>query len=606
MLRGDLIVERSPEARTTSVGLEPKVSIAVIGRSLGTPTPDILELTRGSGNEDTLTGYKSPLRSIEKLTQTLTFTGSGETVKFEFFPGVHFVVKGDSEILDHRYFLGEKYSSFALNFANPPALAVPRIVSAVAVEDSGSTLPSGTYYYAITALDLNSNESLPSTVIEIEVPSGCSVNLVWSRVSYSSGYHVYRGTSPNNLRRLNITNLSNSGPNVTSFKDDGSYSPGTESPPTTSVAKQKPKSGSTYILDYSYGKITPNEPKLYTSLDDVARDFGRGSELYNIARLVLSPTFNAAPSVVLVAVPFNPSLGDYLAALDSLSTRDDVMFVTGTLNDDLFFSALYDHCSSLSDPRTGQKERYAIFGGYNGIDVSNVKSKVASFHAKSDKGKRGIFIYPDGGKISVSTWVNPDGTVLTDYCPVDVNGRDITHIIFGISAIARYLGLNDLTEPLTEKDIRGFTFKNVPDTDETLKSLRDFGVMVVVNSSGTPVVERSINMSLPYTSLEDAELSICVWEDWMKGDIRRRLRKFRGKKMLGSVLAAAKDTIRDALGYYVQAPRQWITAFDEKSIVVRNDEIEKDKLVGYFEYMPVYPINWIYITYGFRFVQIIV
>lgn len=69
-------------------------------------------------------------------------------------------------------------------------------ISLVAV-GSGS-LPAGTYYYKITAIDGVGGESLPSLEASITIPAGDNIALVWNIVPNAFGYNIYRSTSSGN------------------------------------------------------------------------------------------------------------------------------------------------------------------------------------------------------------------------------------------------------------------------------------------------------------------------------------------------------------------------------------------------------------------------
>jgi len=60
----------------------------------------------------------------------------------------------------------------------------------------GGTLPSGTYYYVVTAIDGAGGETPMSNEVSVAVTLGQNVVLNWTASAYAVGYKVYRGTAP--------------------------------------------------------------------------------------------------------------------------------------------------------------------------------------------------------------------------------------------------------------------------------------------------------------------------------------------------------------------------------------------------------------------------
>jgi len=111
------------------------------------------------------------------------------------------------------------------------------------------TLSPGTYYYAITAVNVNGdttgNESTPSNGVAVTVSGANAVaNLNWLAINPTGGatgamtagsFNIYRGTSPNDLRLIGA--VANPGPNpATTFQDAGAAA-GTKAPSVTYYAK---------------------------------------------------------------------------------------------------------------------------------------------------------------------------------------------------------------------------------------------------------------------------------------------------------------------------------------------------------------------------------
>jgi hypothetical protein len=98
------------------------------------------------------------------------------------------------------------------------------------VRESGGSLPSGVYYYAVTAVDAAGKESPVSFSVRASVPAGSGSNTVTLEdLSFGSGttsMNVYRGSTPGTLVQL-ASNV----PSASSYVDDGTATPQLIGPP---------------------------------------------------------------------------------------------------------------------------------------------------------------------------------------------------------------------------------------------------------------------------------------------------------------------------------------------------------------------------------------
>jgi fibronectin type 3 domain-containing protein len=81
-------------------------------------------------------------------------------------------------------------------------------VTATAV-DSGGSFTAGTYFYRVTAVDKDGQESLPSREVSVTVAANGKVNLTISNVGAAS-YKIYRGNGSflqNSVRSTTNTNF---------------------------------------------------------------------------------------------------------------------------------------------------------------------------------------------------------------------------------------------------------------------------------------------------------------------------------------------------------------------------------------------------------------
>ena len=98
--------------------------------------------------------------------------------------------------------------------------AVPAPTSlAISVAGSGGTLPTGTYYYVVTAIDGAGGETTASNEVNGAVTLGQIVGLAWTGSVTAAGYNIYRGTAPGSEVLL-VTGVQG-----TSYSDTGAATP---------------------------------------------------------------------------------------------------------------------------------------------------------------------------------------------------------------------------------------------------------------------------------------------------------------------------------------------------------------------------------------------
>ena len=609
----DIIVRRVPGASVQEAFLTSPLTIAVVGRSRGTKTATTVDSTRGLSPtyiDSFPSHYDDGVTSITKIRSVGTITTpdvSGHTDE-TFYAGIHFVMQDVSgNILDSTN-LGDKElpTDVYINWGYAPVLTPPVILSlaeGVAAGGEPGLTASGTYLYKVAVVDRRGIESPPgpSSTYTI-VTTGGSIVVIWNKVEYADGYVVYRTLSGTTKYQ------SISGKRTITLTDDDD----TEwivlpvgKPETVNITKAIPNYSDAYQINFSYGAITYNTFRTFYSYDEVVTAHGIGSELSNLARIYMQASFNGAP-VFATVVPKGTTLADYQAAAEVFKANH-VQFIVpmfaGSAVPVTFASNLkpfYDLAAALSDPETYQLECYVVSSlpWVIGQQDSDVATILTALQATGSHGKRGFLGVPEGLQVVAQSWVDTDGSYASNYTITDPSGIDITSIAMAGAALAKYCGMRDLAEPLTEKDVSGFIFLGNKWTKDQRDNLTDDGTMVLRNKSGTAVCDRFVNMSLgSLGTLEDGEGNICIPEDWIKGDLREAFLKYRGKKMLTPILRAAKRTLFQKLDQYIDAGT--IFSYDPDSVVVTQDSGQLDRIRGYFEYTPVYPINKAYIEYNF-------
>ena len=617
-MTGDIIVKRAENAGGTPTALVPNFKLAVIGRSLGANTEgsaDVGYSVTGGGGLANATNYSHDLGE---------YCNSVEYIKDEddeqYLAGIHFSLSGGGNAdIDHKRIRGSSGQRLTLQeltwvWTDPLAINASAIEE-ITEEYTGTPVDSKVItWYCITVKDKNGNESSKGALKKVahykHDDAGVSdykLILNWSKKKFVSGYIVYRtdedfgNTEPTNSDFKLIKEITDE--NKTTYEDDYSEIPGA-APPVDNSTEITPKAETECVIYYHYADMVYNTPKEYYSWHEVMEDHGVGSELTNVARIFMSSSFNNVASLVTV-VPEGTDINAYYSALDTLET-EEVHFIlflyAGSTSASSLISnwgPVYDHCQSLSDPSSGQKERRAIFALPNNSNASEMESLLSGFQSKSDKGKSAYLVVVDNFACEINSWIGDDEEYSYHYNHKDTADIDITPLVMAGASVAKYLSLGDLAEPLTEKDVAGFAFTRSKFSLTQIQQYTSKGALVVKNSYGVPVVYRSINMSLPLLTLEDAEMNICTTEDFLKQDLRRRLKALRGNKMTTAVLGQAERIIKFALDYYTNIGL--IKTYDTGSIEATQNATEKDQIDGKFKYMPMYPVNKIWITFGYTF-----
>jgi hypothetical protein len=95
-------------------------------------------------------------------------------------------------------------------------LSTPTI-STISASSAGGTIPAGTYYYKVAALDYNSTQTPGSTEVSTTVTGSTSnIFLSWSLIQGATSYRVYRSTTSNTYGSYVAVN---NGVNGTTFTD---------------------------------------------------------------------------------------------------------------------------------------------------------------------------------------------------------------------------------------------------------------------------------------------------------------------------------------------------------------------------------------------------
>ncbi len=151
----------------------------------------------GGGETSLLGGGRQPVYEVNVPRPLLgTEFNADDTTRF----GIEESIAGESTVS-----LRVSYTAPGKPSAQPTA--VPFVSLSPLVQSTGGTLKGGrTYYYAISAMDIDGNESSLSFTVRAVVPSGQDTNTVrlkdLSFAPSSTAFRVYRGDSPSSLFRI--------------------------------------------------------------------------------------------------------------------------------------------------------------------------------------------------------------------------------------------------------------------------------------------------------------------------------------------------------------------------------------------------------------------
>lgn len=619
-MAADIVVKRAENAGGTPTAVLPDFKLAVIGRSLGADTSGTakLAITGAGDSEDIMSTITDYSHEYGEYINSLEYITDEDDERY--MAGIQFsLTDADGTNIDPKRIRGASDArllpeQIILDWSTTPKI-IPPAVEDVKISYTGT--PTGSKvitWYCVTVVDKNGNESSKGGLEKVSHYASddagitaISIILSWSKKSFASGYVVYRtledfgNTEPSNSDFKLISTITDE--NETSFDDDYSAVPGA-SPPADNTTRSIPKDATSITISYHYADMSYNTPVEYYSWEEVKEAHGVGSELTNVARLFMSSSFNNLASLTTI-VPGGTSLADYNSAVDRLATENVhfiLMLYAGSITAAqllINWAEIYAHCLNCSDPETGQKERRAVLALPNDSNASVLLALLTGFQAKDDDGKSAYLGVVDNFGIEIDSWIGEDGEYSYNYTHDDPADIDITPLILAGACVAKYLSMGDLAEPLTEKSVAGFTFTKSRFSLTQIQSYSDKGALVIKNSYGIPVVYRSVNMSLYEKTLEDGEMNICTVEDFLKQDLRLRLSAYRGKKMTDILLSRVERAMKMALDYYVNIGL--INTYDPSSVAATKDATEKDRLNGEFKYMPMYPVNQIWITFGYTF-----
>jgi len=260
--------------------------------------------------------------------------------------------------------------------------------------------------------------------------------------------------------------------------------------------------------------------------------------------------------------------------------------LVGSVNADLlvpinasvdFFDNLKEHVERMSSERF-RSERIAIVGVPVGTTVETVKSL-----ARGLRSRRMRLIFPDGATMAFQ----------------DELGREVEKIVDGSLIAAAFAGLDvsprfDVAEPMTRKQIVGLR-RLLRRLDEVeLNAIAIEGVCIIEEFEQTLRIRHDLTTDV--SSVLTREASITKIIDFVARTVRRSLDTFIGQKNLPGRLQDIELSIASILRSLIQ--QEVIQNF--RAIQARLDDADPTIVRVSLQILPVFPLNWITITFNVR------
>lgn len=360
-----------------------------------------------------------------------------------------------------------------------------------------------------------------------------------------------------------------------------------------SPASAVPTTGQSYYVTYKYAKATGDYiPKLFDNMDDVLNEYGpitfTGTTLDQTSYLSLGAKLafgNGAQQVILCQVNDPATAGDFddaftlleeevggqnpniiIALLDTLSNTG-----TPSSNYDSGVTYLLAHVNKMSDRAFG-KERTAFTSLWDGASVAQLIAKATAVN-----NERMVVVGPSNAVYTASyNGVNADCQVGGNFIACALAGLDVSQ---------------DPAEPLTRKLITGFKSLATNLTKTQMDNLATAGVCVIKQTAGILRVRHGVTTNMSTANTQ--EITVVQIKDYCIQNVRVGCDSYVGKKLVPGTPAKMKESINTVLGKIIEAD---IIA-KKGSVMVKQDQAEPRKVKVSFSILPVYPLNWVDITF---------
>lgn len=355
---------------------------------------------------------------------------------------------------------------------------------------------------------------------------------------------------------------------------------------TYNKSGSEPSVGDFYYVTVEYAK-TSYPIKIYTKLKDVVSAIGAVNTDNRLSLAAYLAFSNGAIALALAQVLRDSTGVD--ASTNSysevLSTVESPIFKTNikpsiicpiTTNTTVINNVRL-HCEKMSNERN-RGERVGIYGHAVGTTPEYAQS-----FAKKMKSERLIGIYPDGAIIGLVD-------ELGNTSEAAVDGSFLAAALSGLAVNPIY----DVATPLTHKTLNGFT-RLIRNMDAvTMNQCAVSGLTVLENQIPNLLIRQA--MTTNPTNVLTREPTVIFIKDFVQQEMRATLDPYIGLKMVASLVQDVETSVNNLLNNMVN--NEIITAFTGTAAEQDSDDPTILRVETY--YSPVFPLNWIVMTFNLR------
>jgi hypothetical protein len=342
------------------------------------------------------------------------------------------------------------------------------------------------------------------------------------------------------------------------------------------TSPREPLAGKKYFVDYEYAKAPADYAvRFFFNMSDVIAEHGEVSttDTLSLGAEIVFEQGASAIALVQIDPAGGPVVTQFKNAIDKLATVDGINIVVPLSTDTSLFSYLKSHVNTTSS-LTERKERTGIVGMSGSPSISTVMTQAQALNSK-----RMVLVSPTSATRFVGNGVTPS----------TLDGSFLAAAIAGIRTSRAF----DVADPLTRKEIVGF--ESIPDTllRAEKNQLSGAGVCVVENVSSIPRVR--FGTTTAPASVDTREYSVVEIIDFVASNMRKLLEAiFIGQKILLDTPSQVRSTVSAVLQDLIN--REVIVGFDQVAASING--IDPTQVDVSFRISPVFPLNWILITFS--------
>ena len=362
----------------------------------------------------------------------------------------------------------------------------------------------------------------------------------------------------------------------------------------------QPKPNTTYYVNYKYAK-TDFEPTLFTDYDDIVAEYGNYSvalngQVTNGVTLAAKIALNNGASEIIIAQVENNTVQGYKDAIDKLSDVNveisNVDLIVPLSTDYEVQKYVSDHVTKYSD-NIYNMYRMAYVGAsknepidsddytYEGTELGSVQ------RAMGLNNERVVYVVP--GSINMSVLNSITGYYSIRNLPAS----------YAAVAVAALSMRNDVAEPLTNKELYGFSSVGTFYKELEANKLAAAGCLVLKQDGTSVKVRHGITTHYEFETFNDIhsnEITLVQIKDRIINICRQELgSKYVGGKLRTTASQDVEYTLTQILN--TLASSEIIIGYDNLS--VKRDTSNPMQINIRFFVEAVYPLNFIEIAFGF-------